>query len=260
VVRSPSQEDLDAIRDAIVHYTVPVFDRRGGPTFGGTAVLIASRKTNASYLLTAGHVWDALKGEQFALALEDDRMLFDIKRAYVQPRVFFEKASKGQGPDVALLKIPDLDARQIRVTKNFYDLDRIRKHRAAPQATRDKLGTWVLVGVPEELSTFSIGEASLEQFLLSSSIRSRSMRDGFDYVEMSYDSRDRGVPKWFGGISGAGLWYVPVPEEGFPAGRVDTDLIHLEGVAFYQEPTDEHEGVIGCHGRRSIFEKLLPNL
>jgi hypothetical protein len=73
---------------------------------------------------------------------------------------------------------------------------------------------------------------------------------GFDYFDFDTDLSFRGIPRNFGGVSGAGLWDVRIYESA-RTGRVET-LNKLEGVAFYRLPIKDNHRTIRCHGQRSI--------
>ena len=82
------------------------------------------------------------------------------------------------------------------------------------------------------------------------------MRDGFDYVEIGFDLESSpALPESFKGLSGSGLWRVPLVES--EAGDVSFNAPSLEGVAFFQDPPDSvPAGVIRCHGRRSLYDNI----
>lgn len=55
---------------------------------------------------------------------------------------------------------------------------------------------------------------------------------GFDYIEAGIDhGSGDGVPKYLGGLSGGGLWQVPVSQ--LKDGKTTADEPRLLGVAFY---------------------------
>jgi hypothetical protein len=73
--------------------------------------------------------------------------------------------------------------------------------------------------------------------------------DYFDFP-VSYEARPVAPVSW-GGMSGGGLWQVPLKQEG-------NSLRHLSpllsGILFYQQPTSETECGVRAHGRRSVYE------
>jgi hypothetical protein len=118
-------------------------------------------------------------------------------------------------------------------------------------------GLWAVLGAPAEQSSFGEKEAVLKISLLASIVAAAHTRDGFDYVDLSYFHEGRpDLPQSYGGVSGSGLWRLPISRDGDGA-IVWNGEVHLEGVAFFQKPASAVEGVIRCHGRLSLYERLL---
>jgi hypothetical protein len=148
-----------------------------------------------------------------------------------------------------------LVARDIRQVKAFYNVDKRRPCSAKPPDYAS--GVWAVLGAPEEQSTFGEKEAVLKISLFASVVASAQVRDGFDYVDLSYFHEDRpDLPRSYGGISGSGLWRLPISRAEGAAIEWSGEL-HGEGVAFYQKPVGAVEGVIRCHGRMSVFERAV---
>ena len=208
-------------------------------------------------ILTAAHVWEGLGDAGFALSLDEHLLLHSFHKRVVTASVLRSPKFDGSGPDLALVRIPELDAAQIRVRKAFFDLDK-RKSLKAEVSADQNFGIWAVLGAVGEQSTFTPTEAILGLRVYAGSISQPEVRDGFDYVEMNYDrsSRPR-LPKFFGGISGSGLWQVTVVKSQ-RTGVISIRGAELEGVAFFQDPHSPTSGAIRCHARNSIYKKLLP--
>jgi hypothetical protein len=250
-IRSQLLADL---RERVWAYTASVFAVEGNtPVYRGTATCVAVG--TKEYLLTAAHVWRELRGDRFALSLEADRLLVPIQKALVEPTVIASPESGEWGPDLALIHLPDLVARDIRQVKAFYNIGRRRPSLGEyPPYAR---GLWAVLGAPAEQSVFGEREAILKISLLASVVASAEERDGFDYVNLSYYHEDRpDLPRSYGGISGSGLWHLPISKD--ESGAIVWDgNVCLEGVAFYQKPIGPLEGVIRCHGRMSLYDRLI---
>ena len=249
-----SPELLADMRERVWMHTASVFAVDGStPRYKGTATCIASSK--AEYLLTAAHVWQELRGERFALSLEADRLLVPIWQSLVEPLVLSASEFGEWGPDLALIRLPDLVARDIRQVKAFYNVDRRRP--SSEERPEYESGLWAVLGAPGEQSEFGEKEAILKISLFASVVASAQIRDGFDYVDLSYFHEDRpDLPRSYGGISGSGLWRLPISRT--ESGAVTWNgAVQLEGVAFYQKPVSAIEGVIRCHGRASVHDRLL---
>jgi hypothetical protein len=248
------QDVLDEVREKPWTYTASVFALDGAqPLYRGTATCVAA--SGKDYLLTAAHVWRELRGDRFALCLDGDRLFMPIYKDLVEPTVFEPTGPSEWGPDLALIKLPAIDAAGIRRVKAFYNLDK-RKPESGILVGNDK-GLWAVIGVPAEQSIFGKTEAVLKLRLFASVVVSAHQRDGFDYVDLGFYHEGRSdLPQSYGGLSGSGLWQAPIT-------RSDSGVVswngqaRLEGVAFYQKFTKEKEGVIRCHGRTSIYEQVL---
>ncbi len=248
------QDLLDELRERVWVYTASAFALEGGrPAYVGTVTCVAA--AGQSYLLTAAHVWRRLRGDRFALSLAADRLLVPVRKDLVEPTVLGTTESEW-GPDLALVRLPDLVARGISQVKAFYNIDK----RRFPSGERPpyETGLWAVIGAPAEQSVVEEEEVILKVSLLASVVASPQERDGFDYVDLSYYHVGRlDLPGSYGGISGAGLWHLPISRS--PSGAVRwSGEARLEGVAFYQQPAGTQEGVIRCHGRKSLYDRALP--
>ena len=250
----PFRQLLDEIREKLWTFSVFVYRVDGErPAYRGTATCVCTG--GARCLLTAAHVWRALPGDRFAVGLDEGRLLIPIQRHFVNTRVLSGNGPDEWGPDLALIRLPDLIASDLRQRKAFYDLDRKRPE---PRVAADEGNLWTLIGAPEEQSTFGPGEAVLRLTLFDSWIRPESCeREGFDYVDVTFDHlRRQSLPHSYGGISGSGLWRIPTarPSDGLISW---THAVRLEGVAFFQKPIPTQQHIIRCHGRKSIYRRLL---
>lgn len=248
------QDLFDQIREKLWLYTVSVFaveDRR--PRYVGTATCVAAG--GACHLLTAAHVWQAVRGDSFALSLESERLLVEIPRRIIEPRLLADGVGSEWGPDLALLRLPDLYARDIGLTKVFYNLD-LRRAESVQGPPRNDVGLWAVIGAPGEQSTFGPHEAVLRTTVFASGVVTASERGDWDYLDLSFDHQGRPeLPESYGGLSGSGLWQMLVNKSA-STGQVSWDgAARLEGVAFYQ--TAKHRGFIRCHGRKSIYVHAL---
>ena len=250
-----SQAMFDDIRERLWIHTGSLFTIGAPPTYSGTCTFVSL--SGAPYLLTAAHAWTALKGEGFALSVEKGVQLRPIHRQVVEPVVLFSpRGSEEQGPDLALIRLPETDAAWIRVRKAFYNLDRrgpANGEEPAPYA----LGLWVVIGGIGEQSSFSAREAFLGMRVFAFVALDVSERDGFDYVDLRFDRQKHpNLPRFFGGISGSGLWQVKLLKSR-SSGAISVGSTHLEGVAFCQVRLSEHTGFIRCHGRKSLYSQTI---
>jgi Recombinase/Recombinase zinc beta ribbon domain len=172
------------------------------------------------------------KEERHARGLAADRLLVPIPKSLVEPLVLSAPEFGEWGRDLALIRLPDLVARDIRKVKAFYNVDRRRP--SSGERPQYESGVWAVLGAPGEQSEFGEREAVLKISLFASVVASAQIRYGFDYVDLSYIHEDRpDLPRSYGGISGSGLWRLPI-SRAESAAIVWNGEMHLEGVAFYQ--------------------------
>lgn len=245
---------LDELRERVWTYTASVFSVEGNrPEYQGTVTCVAV--SGQGCLLTAAHVWRKLSGDRFALSLESERLLLPVRKEFVQPTVLEASTFGEWGPDLALIRLPDLIARDIRQVKAFYNIDKRRPPPGAPPEYEG--GLWAVMGAPAEQSVFGEKEAVMRISLLASVVSLAQERDGFDYVDLSYYHEGRSdLPASYGGLSGSGLWHLPISRSTSGVVTWSGD-VRLEGVAFYQKPAGALEGVIRCHGRKSLYDRVL---
>ena len=249
------QDVLDDIRETLWTYTTSVFSvQNDHPVYCGTATCVAAG--GKDYLLTAAHVWRKLhRHDRFALTLNAERALLDISRETVEPTIWEHDGDPELGPDLAVISLPQLISRQVRQEKAFYNIDKRRP--LAGQHPQYDAGAWAIIGVPDEWSDFTGPEAVMKLTLFVSIVERARERGGFDYVDLGY--YQKGKPdhlKSYGGMSGSGLWQFTVQRS--PAGKLTwLGDARLEGVAFYQLPSDNFTGVVRCHGRASLYERAF---
>jgi hypothetical protein len=159
-------------------------------------------------------------------------------------------AWKEWGPDIILLRIPDIKVGEIKAFKVFYEMKAAR----SGLVTCDRNETYLLVGTPEVLGSYSQNHASVELIGMWVGMPELYTHDQWDYFDTQAALRPPSNATTFGGVSGGGLWRVQIhhsPE----SGRIESKVV-LEGVAFYEFGTANGKGIVRCHGTQSI-EKTL---
>ena len=73
-------------------------------------------------------------------------------------------------------------------------------------------------------------------------------------MSIEYESHNQDLPTSFGGVSGGGVWQVPLIRD--RQGDLEADDYILSGVAFYQTKLDGNHRLIRCHGRKTVYEKV----
>lgn len=216
--------------------------------------------------LTAHHCIVPLKGE-YKLGLT-------AGREFSEHFFFMEKSSIGiveigvpvtdeYGPDLAFIILTDRDKiGTIKSTNSFYNLLRDRD-KLLNDPPPDKNSIWYICGVPNEKmvpSESAVGFDRLLEFQVfcgAGGVDRYYERDGFDYFETDIDAHAT-VPNEFGGMSGGGLWQVPVAVAG-PNSFTPVDHF-LCGVIFYQGTGENQKRYLRCHGRKSIYKYVFEKL
>jgi len=247
-----SAEFLQKVQRSLGNSTVALFvllDDRGTerlePAGTGTLVVIGDHY----YILTAAHVWKCLESAlRFGISVIEDR----DHKTWIDPKTIVPTVLKplgsewGEwGPDVALLRIPQVLVGSIKARRSFEDLTTPGKMLNAPTVE-----FWAVMGTPKELGTFTAqhAEVQISAFFGDPKYHRRGKDD---YYDLEVNSTRPGVPKNFQGVSGGGLWRILAyvsPE------TQEVDWVQrLKGVAFFELPRTGGDYVtIRCHGPKSL--------
>jgi len=169
------------------------------------------------------------------------------------------------GPDLALVVLPPSEAlNQLRATRSFYPIASAidAKLTEALQET----GFVAFCGFPA--STQSKGAAALGfsevielgGFAFMTGPEKYEERDDWDYFELGVRREQMGdVGDSFGGVSGGGVWRVPVyRKSGESKGSEYFEDMTFAGVAFYEENhLKDGRFFVRTHGPRSIYNTFL---
>lgn len=223
------------------------------PCASGTLVAIK----NSPFVLTAAHVWEALKSRK-----EEDITIILKNSYYVRmQRGDVSDISLGRGkrdeeewgPDLSLLCLPPQCIDSVSMVKTSYDLSKKRQ----PARGVDQIEMWLLLGAPGEYANVAVdhqtltAHASLQMtgFFLKQ-VQARHRKKGFDYVDIGVVVDSLEVPSTFGGMSGGGLWHVFVSKSA--ATEQYGWTYTMEGVIFYESPEAGGRCFVRSHGRKSI--------
>lgn len=213
-------------------------------------------------ILTAAHVVQELQSKsKVGLFLRDGPGFFAFDKETVD---FFQCPGAKHaeiGPDIGFLRIPSVKVGAISAVKSFIDLDaQLRKIEKGAPAHDD--GIWCTTGFPEALGGQHVdGEilrTRLFGFMGVGLMENFEDRGEFDYCTTGVDLTDDDLlPDSFTGMSGGGLWQVTLRRKD---GTIEPIERYLSGVVYYQTAIKKRERFIKCHGRKSIYEYVLPNL
>ncbi|MEK6590523.1 MAG: hypothetical protein AABZ11_07570 [Nitrospinota bacterium] len=223
----------------------------------GSGVLVSVGKTRA--ILTAHHVVHVLPRTRrlgLLLGRTDQPHTIDT-----QGTAFLKIARGTQdslGPDLGAVVLAQQIANSIASIKTFYNLDERRDQLLhSPPDLRD--GFWTAQGFLEEGTVITPdpdGRCMTKSFYNFSGIGGPEAVDQigeYDYFEfpVSHEARQT-APRSWGGMSGGGLWQIPLKRQG--SGLLPLTPL-LSGILFYQQPTTATECGVRGHGRRSVYEQ-----
>jgi hypothetical protein len=115
----------------------------------------------------------------------------------------------------------------------------------------------VVVGTPADLSKIdNATNLELAKMTYLVGVTSPSERDGFDYIHARADTRLGQVPDSFKGLSGGGLWRLELGKKA-DGSLISVGAPKLEGCVFYQTRREGDYVYIRCHGRKSIYDRVL---
>ena len=232
----------------------------------GSGTLVSIGDTTA--ILTADHVLEALPGLPEPVRVLFPTSFYDFPGSTPRTSKAIEYSAKKRigrgtdeatGPDLGLLIVHERD---IPPTKTIYSLTKHRSRVLADPRPND-VGVWVLVGAPAEWTACGEPDAryvavNQQRVLMGLTDVNREFeQDDFDYLDITLGSNSRyGPPVCFGGCSGGGLWHVDLKK------TVRGDIIAvdpiLSGVVFYQfYLSPDRDGMIRCHGRKSIYQRVI---
>jgi hypothetical protein len=226
----------------------------------GTLVIVNS----CHAILTAEHVLAQLRGSD-QLGLLSSFTGHPHRHKFNQNHIVLHRIAKGdgdsEGPDLGLIVLPESNIGRLRAEKTFFNIDK-RQERFSKGFIKSNRGFWFTCGFPGE---FEVDMKPIRGFAAMkgyhglcgiSGIRKEYDESGFDYLEMSieYDSFNTELPKSFGGVSGSGVWQVPLIKNS--EANIEAEEYILSGVVFYQTRLEGNHRLLRCHGRRTIYVKV----
>jgi len=161
------------------------------------------------------------------------------------------------GPDLGAVVLAPSIASAIAAKKTFYNLD-LRRDQLLLTPPDEHDGFWFVNGFIDEKTVEEPGRdgySAIKGFYNFSGAGGPEgpvMVGDHDYFAFPVDYVGRSVaPRSFGGMSGGGLWQVPLMRDA--QGRITHKNPLLSGVVFYQDPTTETYCGVKCHGRQSVY-------
>jgi hypothetical protein len=161
----------------------------------------------------------------------------------------------------ALIVLPKEQIGYLRDEKVFFNVDR-RRSRFANGFVDLEREVWLTLGVlgesQEDLGPRP-GFVGVKGYwaICGRSTPPMGYEEGdFDYLEITVDYRDpqSSLPKSLGGVSGGGVWQIPLRR--LQSGEIEPEECLLSGVAFYQTAIEDGVRFLRCHGRRTVYVRV----
>jgi len=226
----------------------------------GTLVIVNGQFS----ILTAEHVLAEIEGSEY-LGLLTSYRGNPHRYKFETNHLTIHRIAKGQndsdGPDIGLIILPHETIGRLKAEKSFFNIDRRRDRFNQGFIPIDR-GFWFTLGFPGVFE-FDIepnrGFSEIKGYYGLcgiSGIRKEYENNGYDYLEMSikYESHNKNLPNSFGGVSGGGIWQVPLSRNN--QGSLEPDEYILSGVIFYQTQLQENQRFLRGHGRNVIYFKV----
>jgi hypothetical protein len=208
-------------------------------------------------ILTAHHVARQLDmGSSLGVICVPEEHRKDIQFDLIEVIEVARGSVESEGPDLSFIKLPRAFVSEIRAYKQFFNMSLHRERTLnGPMARHD--GIWFICGIPDELTTEEKSQRESGQAKFFHSIcgmvapnKEYSIKE-YDYIEADIDGNAPQIVSTFGGVSGGGLWQVPLRRN--PDGNIEPSDYILSGVAFYESGIGSERGFIRCHGRISVY-------
>ena len=230
------------------------------PELIGCGVLVSAGGARA--ILTAHHVIEALpEKERMGLLLEKTSQPQTIDREGIVP-LKIARGTNDSGPDLGAMILAPSIAGSIGSIKSFYNLDK-RRDQMLYKPPDLKNGVWVAQGLVAEktaMTPFPDGHGATVTFNgdgLFGCPENVEEVGGYDYLDYppSFPARQTplSLPRSWGGMSGSGLWQIPLKSE---EDNIEYDAPLLSGILFRERKVDG-EMWITCHGRKSVYEQAF---
>lgn len=214
-------------------------------------------------ILTAEHVLKVLKPTDrvgFVPSFSGTPSALSYEYNHLDIHLIARGTVDSEGPDLGVIVLSDSQLGFLKATKTFYNLDARVQRFAGKYLSLDQ-GFWFTCGMLGETQVHQKSEHhSLASLGFHAHCGAAANPDvypstsSYDYLEVRvpYESASDSLPESFGGLSGGGLWQVPMK-------RTSKDTIEaveyvLSGVIFYQTAIENGVRRLRCHGRRTVYE------
>ena len=252
-----------SLLDILQHYMVCLFDidvEKRNVTALGSGTFVQSGDEHG--ILTAAHVVDALsKKDRTAIFLQSGKGPLAFEKGTLEYLCCDNANHAEAGPDIGFIRLPQAKIGSIKAIRSFVNLDK-QIEKLEEETPKDVHGVWCGTGFPEVW-----GDQKLDGEILRTKVFGFvgvgtadrfEVFDEHDYIWAGVDLCDEGsLPNDYRGMSGGGLWQVTLNLKDDNTSIRDQ---YLSEVIYYQTDIEGNERFLKCHGRKSIYEYLVPAL
>ena len=255
------QEFFESTAAMLSEYTVGFLRIEDGPN-GQEAVLLGSgtlvKVGDVHAILTAHHVVEVLpKTGRLGLILTPQLQRYTVDTQGLDYRRIARGTNNAEGPDLGAVILTPSIVTSISAKKRFYDLT-ARQGEMLSGPIDIERGVWFVQGFPNEKTVVEPGRGGYSQikgfcnFGGAGRPNERpSVREGHDYIRFPISGASPQMPGSYKGMSGGGLWQVPVT--GDSTSNIRSKVPLLVGVVFYQNIESEGPCDLLCHGPESVY-------
>ena len=255
---------LEEMRRRISRFTSPLiklhFDPPGVPTPDMIGAGTFIQVDDVFGLLTALHVArEFLSAPALGLPLFEDEDNFSILRDDFEIIDIATPLSGEIGPDLAFIRLPTKVSSRISSWKDFFSLSDNRDEMLDHPPPMD-VGIWAICGSPAvnvrlEDSTWGFDYVTAAQLFCGfGGVEIDDSVGGYDYLRMLAEYLPGpGVPKSIKGMSGGGLWQIPISIQ--PDKLITAKRYLLSGVIFWRSADANGKICAKSHGRYSLYHQ-----
>jgi len=253
------REKLEKAGELIAnHSTVLLYNKQ--PFASGTFVKCGYRFG----ILTAYHAIEPFNfipnvTDQLGISTAKYEHTLLIEMQYLNP-IKFPYTEKYGDPDMVFLEI--LDQSKLSWIKEFRSFWEVSSEDVVSMITEccsNSDSLWAISGLPQSLKEEKQSEGGFDRVIglplqvYFGGIERRFEANGFDYIEMmaNYESTDP-MPDSFVGISGGGLWKIPMSIHRKDLRALMFGNPVLFGLQFCQTPIEGNSRRLRCHGCKSL--------
>lgn len=223
----------------------------------GSGTLVRIDQVHA--ILTAHHVVEILPTDGTLGVLTTPH---PHRKAIDTQGIEYLKISRGtvdaDGPDIGAIVLSPSAAATLAAEKSFFNLS-LHQEEALRNPPARNIGVWFMHGFVAEMTREepgSAGFARLKKFGIFTGAggpnEDATTSGDHDYYNLPVTPTCRETtPRDYGGISGGGLWQVPLQQE--PDGDITPIRPLLSGVIFYQDRDPHGVLALKSHGRKSVY-------